>query len=258
VGDFHGQFGHLCQSNLYCSIGGICVKSEFIKAGVFRVMIPPNNPGPSDLCITLDCQTPISNVMTFTYLPDHHKPTNNTQIPKPEPEPEWKGIHLQTRLAHLIFSSNKISSMSNKLPQKQLNEATKFANQTSPVFEKCWASLIKQINEGKANTNGLLEMVLRNKVQEWLLEKVSEGCKITPLDREGQGVIHLCAILDYVWAVGLFALSGLSLDFRDSAGWTALHWAAFYGRCISFTLIFFCGGIYLKFYFSVFILYMIL
>jgi calmodulin-binding transcription activator len=221
MGNFHDQSGYLYQSNLYCSIGGICVKAEFIKAGVFLVMIPPNNPGPSDLYITLDFQTPISQVVTFTYLP------------KPEPELEWNYIHLQTRFVHLIFFLNKISSMSNKLPQKQLNEATKLANQTSPVFEKCWTSLIKQINEGKASTDDLLEMVLRNKVQEWILERVSEGCKITRLDREGQGVIHLCAILDYVWAVGLFALSGLSLDFRDSGGWTTLHWAAFYGRCIS-------------------------
>lgn len=230
MGDFHDQFGHLYQSNLYCSIGGTCVKAESIKAGVLRVLIPPNTPGPADLYITLDCQNPISQVMNFTYLPDHHKPTNG--VPNPKPEPEKSDIHLQTRLAQLVFSSNKISSMSNKLPQKQLKEATRFASQTSPMLEKRWTGLIKQINEGKANTKGLLEMVLRNKVQEWLLEKVLEGCKITPLDKEGQGVIHLCVLLDYDWAVWLFALSGLSLDFRDSAGWTALHWAAFYGRCI--------------------------
>ncbi|KAG5573986.1 hypothetical protein H5410_063752 [Solanum commersonii] len=65
---------------------------------------------------------------------------------------------------------------------------------------------------------------------EWLLERVIEGCKISEHDEEGQGVIHLCAILGYTWAVYLFSWSGLSLDYRDKYGWTALHWAAYYGR----------------------------
>ncbi|KAJ4805771.1 calmodulin-binding transcription activator [Rhynchospora pubera] len=227
VGDFHDQFGHLYQSNIYCIIGGKCVNAESIKAGVFRVLIPPNTPGSVELYLTLDCQTPISQVTTFTYLSEPHKPTNGIQ--NPEPESKWEEMCLQTRLGRLLFLG-KLSSMSNKLPPKLLKEASKFASQTSPVMEKYWTDLVKQINEKKANTKGLLEMVLRNRVQEWLLEKVSEGCKITPLDEEGQGVIHLCAMLDYVWAVWLFAFSGLSLDFRDSAGWTALHWAAYYGR----------------------------
>ncbi|XP_073225086.1 calmodulin-binding transcription activator 5-like isoform X1 [Cicer arietinum] len=54
-------------------------------------------------------------------------------------------------------------------------------------------------------------------------------CWIPPHSK-GQSVIHLCAILGYTWAVTLFSWSGLSLDFRDKFGWTALHWAAYYGR----------------------------
>ncbi|KAJ0735481.1 putative transcription factor CG1-CAMTA family [Helianthus annuus] len=65
---------------------------------------------------------------------------------------------------------------------------------------------------------------------EWLLERVLEGSKIVDRDDEGQGVIHLCAVLDYNWAIYPYSWSGLSLDFRDKFGWTALHWAAHYGR----------------------------
>ncbi|KAI7727945.1 hypothetical protein M8C21_015487 [Ambrosia artemisiifolia] len=56
------------------------------------------------------------------------------------------------------------------------------------------------------------------------------GSKIPGRDDQGQGVIHMCAILDYTWAIFPYSWSGLSIDFRDKFGWTALHWAAHYGR----------------------------
>ncbi|KAJ0789383.1 putative transcription factor CG1-CAMTA family [Helianthus annuus] len=69
-----------------------------------------------------------------------------------------------------------------------------------------------------------------NRMLEWLLESILEGSKIPERDDEGQGVIHLCAVLDYTWAIFPYSWSGLSIDFRDKFGWTALHWAAHYGR----------------------------
>ncbi|KAJ0577233.1 putative transcription factor CG1-CAMTA family [Helianthus annuus] len=87
----------------------------------------------------------------------------------------------------------------------------------------------KRISFSQAK-NGLLELVVQNRMLEWLLESILEGSKIPERDDEGQGVIHLCAILDYTWAIFPYSWSGLSIDFRDKFGWTALHWAAHYGR----------------------------
>lgn len=50
------------------------------------------------------------------------------------------------------------------------------------------------------------------------------------LDDEGQGALHLVAALGYDWAIKPSITAGVPINFRDVNGWTALHWAAFYGR----------------------------
>ncbi|KAJ6820592.1 calmodulin-binding transcription activator 6-like [Iris pallida] len=142
---------------------------------------------------------------------------------------------VQRRLAHLLFSTtNTISILSNTRHLSTLRKAQKFADLTSPLMDKEWRNLldISGNDDGShvPRSEDLFELLLKNKLQEWLLNRVVEGCTITARDFLGQGAIHLCAILDYAWAVHLFLSSGLSLDFRDAYGWTALHWAAYYGR----------------------------
>ena len=76
----------------------------------------------------------------------------------------------------------------------------------------------------------LFELTLKNRLKEWLLEKVIENRNTKEYDSKGLGVIHLCAVLGYTWSILLFSWANISLDFRDKHGWTALHWAAYYGR----------------------------
>ncbi|KAK9904480.1 hypothetical protein M0R45_000703 [Rubus argutus] len=50
------------------------------------------------------------------------------------------------------------------------------------------------------------------------------------LDEGGQGVLHFGAALGYDWVLLPTITAGVSVNFRDVNGWTALHWAAFCGR----------------------------
>ncbi|XP_062186861.1 calmodulin-binding transcription activator CBT-like [Phragmites australis] len=228
VGYFHARYRHLTETSLHCVIGDKCVAADIVQSGVYRFMARPHTPGQVNLYLTLDGKIPISEVLSFDYriMPSS---SSNTELSSVEDEPKRSKLQMQMRLARLLFSTNK-----KKIPPKLLVEGSKVSNLLSALAEKEWMDLFKFITDSKGPyvpaTEGLLELMLRNRLQEWLIENVIEGHKATGRDDLGQGPIHLCSFLGYTWAIRLFSLSGFSLDFRDSSGWTALHWAAYYGR----------------------------
>ncbi|KAH6832074.1 calmodulin-binding transcription activator [Perilla frutescens var. hirtella] len=230
VGFFTDGHQHHTDSKLYLACGDSFFPVEVVQAGVFRCLISPQAPGLVNIYMTFDGNKPISQVLTFEF----RAPIQPNGPVSVENTANWEEFQLQMRLAHLLFSSSKdLSIYSTKASQSALKEAKVFANKTSRIYDG-WVYLSKMIEEAKMSCpqakDRLFELVLRNRLQEWLLEKVATGCKITEHDEQGQGVIHLCAILGYTWAVYLYSWSGLSLDYRDKFGWTALHWAAYCGR----------------------------
>ncbi|TVU39074.1 hypothetical protein EJB05_12477 [Eragrostis curvula] len=227
VGNFHEQYRHL-NTNVHCVIGDKIVAADTVQPGVYRFMATPHTPGRVNLFLTLDGKTPISEVVSFDYrtIPGS---SLDSELSSVEDEPNKSKLQMQMRLARLLFSANK-----KKLAPKVLVEGSKVSNLLSASAEKEWMDLLKFVTDSKGPyvtaTEGLLELMLRNRLQEWLIEKIVEGHKSTGRDDLGQGPIHLCSFLGYTWAIRLFSLSGFSLDFRDSSGWTALHWAAYNGR----------------------------
>ncbi|KAG6726316.1 hypothetical protein I3842_02G075400 [Carya illinoinensis] len=230
TGFFHEGCQHLWKSSLFCVCGDACVPAEAVQGGVYRCLVLPHSPGLVNLFMSFDGHKPISQVMNFEYRTS----LLSDPVVSSEENYKWEEFQVQLRLASLLFSTSKsLKIMSNKVSPKSLKEAKKFADRSSMILNG-WANFSKSIEDNKPlfpqAKDGLFELTLKNKVREWLLERVVEGSKTTEYDAQGLGVIHLCAILEYTWAVYLFACSGLSLDFRDKHGWTALHWAAYYGR----------------------------
>ncbi|CAL9162258.1 unnamed protein product [Musa hybrid cultivar] len=228
---------HLMSSSIYCVVGEICVKAEMVQPGVYRCKVSPQPPGLVNLYLTMDGHTPVSQVLSFDYRCSPNIQLHGQIFPSEDDRNKlnWEDYQVQKRLAHFLFAtSNNTSILSSRIPLKSLNEAKRFAMLTSSLIEKDWTNFLKLDSTNKFSSastrENLLELVLRNKLQEWLLVKVAEGCETPGHDSQGHGVIHLCAILNYAWAVRLYSLSGLSLDFRDIHGWTALHWAAYCGR----------------------------
>ncbi|XP_020226044.1 calmodulin-binding transcription activator 5 isoform X1 [Cajanus cajan] len=230
TGFFHKDYMHLSKSNLFCVCGDVSVAAEIVQVGVYRCWVSPHSPGFVNLYLTLDGHKPISQVVNFEYrTPVLHDPAASM-----EENDNWNEFRLQMRLAFLLFAKQpSLDVFSSKVSPNRLKEARQFALKTS-FISNSWQYLIKSTEDNQIPfshaKDALFEIALKNRLREWLLEKIILGCKTTEYDAHGQSVIHLCAVLGYTWAVSLFSWSGLSLDFRDRFGWTALHWAAYYGR----------------------------
>lgn len=230
TGLFHEQYLHLVKSSLFCVCGDICVPAEPVQVGVYRCSVLPHSPGLVNLFMSFDGHRPISQVLNFEY----RTPVVTGPVLSSEEKNKWEEFQVQLRLACLLFSTSRsLNILSSKVSPNALKEAKKFASKTSNILNG-WESLMRSIEDNKPPfpqvKDGLFELALKNRLREWLLERVVEGSKTKEYDVQGQGVIHLCAILGYTWAVLLFSWSGLSLDIRDKHGWTALHWAAYCGR----------------------------
>ncbi|XP_055814235.1 calmodulin-binding transcription activator 6 isoform X1 [Solanum dulcamara] len=230
IGHFHGEQSHLESSSLHCVCGDFCFPAEVLQPGVYRCIVSPQTPGLVNIYLSFDGNKPISQVMSFEF----RAPSVHVWTEPLENKCDWDEFRIQMRLAQLLFSTSKsLNILSSKIPQDLLKDAKIFAGRCSHIIDD-WACLIKSIEDKKFSVphakDCLFELSLKTRLQEWLLERIVEGCKISEHDEQGQGVIHLCAILGYTWAVYPFSWSGLSLDYRDKYGWTALHWAASYGR----------------------------
>ncbi|KAG8499566.1 hypothetical protein CXB51_006155 [Gossypium anomalum] len=231
TGVFHQAYQHLAKSTLFCVCGDVCTPAEIVQVGVYRCLLSQHSPGLVNLYMSLDGHKPISQVLGFEY----RTPLSHDPIVPTEDESRQEEFQLQMRLAYLLFSTSKSLDilLGNKVSPNTLKGVKEFAQKTTNMSD-CWRYLMKSFEENRISftqaKDSLLEIALKNRLRDWLLERIIEGGKTNEHDTQGQGVLHLCAILGYTWAVYLYSSSGLSLDFRDKHGWTALHWAVFYGR----------------------------
>ncbi|KAE9601123.1 putative IQ motif, EF-hand binding, ankyrin repeat-containing domain-containing protein [Lupinus albus] len=99
-----------------------------------------------------------------------------------------------------------------------------------------WSQIIETLLVGSGNSSGtidwLLEELLKDKLQIWLSRRSHDRDNETglALSKKEQGIIHMVAGLGFEWALNPILSCGVNINFRDISGWTALHWAARFGR----------------------------
>ncbi|KAI3980819.1 hypothetical protein MKX01_025384 [Papaver californicum] len=228
TGSFLRYQKHLSSKKWCCMFGEVEVPADFLTDSVLRCQAPVHSLGRVPFYITCSNRLACSEVREFEYRENASEPSSLAV--KIEGEEE---VCIQVRMAKMLYlglDRERLSCRVQNCDKCALRNAFSFFGSDE---EKEWVEIEKASVSGnhKNPTNALIEILLKDRLYEWLVSKIHEGGKgANTLDAEGQGVIHLAASLGYVWAMGPIVAAGVSPNFRDTQGRTGLHWAAHYGR----------------------------
>ncbi|XVE83136.1 hypothetical protein DITRI_Ditri16bG0063300 [Diplodiscus trichospermus] len=212
-----------------CMFGEVEVPAEVIADGVLRCHTPRHDAGRVPFYVTCSNRLACSEVREFEYRVNHIQDIDTMD------HPSSNAIEiLDLRFGRLLClgSSSPYSNTYNIADIPQLS--SKINSLLKEDIEE-WDQMLR-LNSGeeilpeKMKEQMFLKL-LKEKLRVWLLQKIAEGGKgPSILDEVGQGVVHFAAALGYDWALEPTIVAGVSVNFRDVNGWTALHWAASCGR----------------------------
>ncbi|KAJ9564774.1 hypothetical protein OSB04_000740 [Centaurea solstitialis] len=212
-----------------CMFGEVEVRAEVVADGVLRCHTPEHTAGRVHFYVTCSNRLACSEVREFEFKVNENQDMDS---------PDMLGDSSNETLLHMRFVkllSLGSGSVQNSVPRVDDPE---LMNQLSPLIQEDnseWDQMLKLTSEEEFSSekarNQLFQKLLKEKLYAWLLHKMAEGGKgPSVLDEGGQGVLHFAAALGYDWAIAPTVAAGVSINFRDVNGWTALHWAANCGR----------------------------
>ncbi|KAL8034214.1 hypothetical protein ABFX02_12G012700 [Erythranthe guttata] len=215
-----------------CMFGELEVPAEIVGDGVLRCHTPSHDAGRIPFYITCSNRLACSEVREFDFrtrsVQDVDLMDGGGTITSDE-------THLYTRFGKLL--SLESGTPKNSSVHSNAAETSHLCSKISLLLKDDteWEQMLNFSKQDECSADKikdqLLQKLLKEKLHVWLLEKIAEGGKgPNVLDDGGQGVLHFAAALGYDWAIPPTIAAGVSVNFRDANGWTALHWAAYYGR----------------------------
>lgn len=209
-----------------CMFGEIEVPAEVLADGTLQCYAPPHKSGPVHFYITCSNRLACSEVREFEYRERNIQYMETSE----SCSTRMTEMDLHMRLEKLLSlgSSEQPKLGYGGIIEKQylISEINSLMMNGVDICEKNFSFGSEQQDQDQQRGK-----LLKEKLRTWLIYKVTEDGKgPSVLDEEGQGVLHLAAALGYVWVIKPTVNSGVSVNFRDVRGWTALHWAAFCGR----------------------------
>ncbi|XVF02782.1 hypothetical protein REPUB_Repub04eG0203800 [Reevesia pubescens] len=215
------------ESAWVCMFGETEVPFEIIQEGVICCKAPPHLPGKVTLCITSGNRESCSEIREFEYRVNTSSCAqcnlSHTEAPKSPEE-----LLLLVRFVQMLLSDSSL--------QKDSIESGIHLPRKFKTDDGSWSHVIEALLIGSgtssATVDWLLQDLLKDKFWQWLSSRSKEtgdqsGCKMS---KKEQGIIHMAAGLGFEWALNPILNHGVGINFRDINGWTALHWAARFGR----------------------------
>ncbi|KAL1207596.1 Calmodulin-binding transcription activator 4 [Cardamine amara subsp. amara] len=212
------------ESTWSCMFGSAKVPFEIIKEGVIRCESPPCGPGKVNLSITSGDGLACSQIREFEYRAKPDTCCPRCSLPQTVPTSPDQ-LLLLVRFVQTLLSDSPSERKSNQeLGIDKLLKKLK-------ADDEQWSHVIEAILDGSASStrtvDWLLQELLKDKLDAWLSSRPQyEDQTSCSLSKQEQGIIHMIAGLGFEWALYPILGHGVSVDFRDINGWSALHWAA--------------------------------
>ncbi|CAH9077434.1 unnamed protein product [Cuscuta epithymum] len=212
-----------------CMFGDMEVPAQIIQEGVIRCQAPPHLPGKVNLCITTGDRGSCSEVREFEFRVES---TGNINSSLPETQCTHKGpeeLLLLIRFGQMLLSDVSNHKLCSSLSGNDFLEKIK-------AGEDSWSQFIEALQLDCSTSNltidWFLQELLKDKLEHWISSKSQGKTNLSGciLSRQEQCIIHIVAGLGFEWALRPILRAGVSVNFRDTTGWTALHWAARFGR----------------------------
>ena len=205
--------------------GDVEVPAEIIQDGVISCEAPSNHLGKVNLCITSGNRVPCSEMREFEF---RNKTTSCTRCNSLETEgsKSLEDLLLLVRFAEMLLSAS--TTKDDRI------ESGSYLSTEQKDDDDSWShiiidTLLDGTRTSSDTVNWLLEELLKDKLQLWLSNRRDEGTGCS-LSKKEQGIIHMVSGLGFEWALNPILSCGVNINFRDINGWTALHWAARFGR----------------------------
>jgi hypothetical protein len=214
----------------HCMFGEIEVPAELLGGEALRCNAPAQAAGRVAFYITCGDRQAHSEICEFEYrnaTRADSKPVNFEHHSENE-------MLLKIHLAHMLLEVVDSPKTHNEGDSLKQSSHSDFLNTMCTHDEWLYLELLAT-TPGDLQTldfhEQLLQMLLKSHMQRWLQCRIEdEGKGPAVLNEKGQGVLHMAAALGYHWAIAPLMSAGLPINFRDVHGWTALHWAAWYGQ----------------------------
>lgn len=201
---------------------------QIIQEGVICCEAPPHRPGKVTLCITSGNRESCSEVREFEYQ-IKASACAHCNSPDTEAAKSPEELLLLVRFVQMLLSESLTQKGDAVESEIQLLRRSK-------ADEDLWGHVIEALLVGSGTSSSMIDWILqellKDKLCQWL-SSISQGgpdqtgCS---LSKKEQGIIHMVAGLGFEWALNPILNYGVNINFRDINGWTALHWAARFGR----------------------------
>uniref|UniRef100_A0A3B6H198 CG-1 domain-containing protein n=1 Tax=Triticum aestivum TaxID=4565 RepID=A0A3B6H198_WHEAT len=240
--------GDFPSNILWVLFGDVKVPAEIVQQGVIRCYTPSYlGAGKVRMCMLDENGKPCTQDREFGFV---EKPTNTMIIGNGKPYSEAREFEFQQRptksdnelllllnYVQMLFDSHGCELFSKfRLPLPNVQSGFP-VNPSEIIGRTC-----EQLDHENA-VNCIMEVMLNSKFEDWLsskFEQNSEGEYLLP--KQYHGVIHTIAALGYDWALKPLLNNGVPINYRDANGWTALHWAARFGRQQMVAVLFAAGA----------------